>query len=212
MSKRSIQRLFVFGRNTWYYITERKLFLLIVIWSYNYLQRIIIIIIIIIIAGFSRHSHVFVSLFVFFDFHPMVCREGKIHSTAGSLFSFFFSFFVNYHLISSLLFYSLRVSLVFRTLLSILAVLYNAVDWMVTARPLISKFLKPRFQDFRDRSERTNYNWSLSFSLSLSLFSQIFLFSSKIQVFVFPFDFFDFYSVFPFFFFSFFPFLSLFFF
>ena len=75
-----------------------------------------------------------------------------------------------------------------RSLLSILADLNNAVVWMASTRLLISKSL---YQFFSDCTKSTNYNWyHRHFHVP-----QFFQFSSKIQVLIFLFTFFQFYFV-----------------
>ena len=41
---------------------------------------------------FSSKVYVFSSLFVFFQFYPLINRNGKVHNSAGSLFLFIYSF------------------------------------------------------------------------------------------------------------------------
>ena len=48
---------------------------------------------------------------------------------------------------------------VFKTLLSILADLNNAIVWTVSTRPLISKSSCPLRQYFGDGTKSSNYNW-----------------------------------------------------
>ena len=74
-----------------------------------------------------------------------------------------------------------------RTLLSILAVLNNAVVWMVSTRPPTSKSSSP----FSYCSKRTNYNW---YNCHLHV-PQFFQFPSKVEVLILLFTFFQFYSV-----------------
>ena len=74
---------------------------------------------------------------------------------------------------------------VYMTLLSILADLNNAVVWMVSTRPLISKSFSPWTNFFSDRVERANHNCfmfhsffsSLARPKYLSLFSLSFSFT-----------------------------------
>ena len=46
-----------------------------------------------------------------------------------------------------------------RTRLSILVDFNNAVVWMVSTCPLVSKFFSPYINSFGDSTERANYNW-----------------------------------------------------
>ena len=73
-----------------------------------------------------------------------------------------------------------------RTLLSILAVLNNVVVWMVPTRPPTSKSSNPFSNPLVTR--RTNYNCHLHVP-------QFFQFSSKVDVLILLFTFFQFYSV-----------------
>ena len=65
-----------------------------------------------------------------------------------------------------------------RTLLSILAVLNNAVVWMVFTRPPTSKSSSPFSNPLVTCSKRTNYNWYI---LSPAC-STVFQFPSKVEV------------------------------
>ena len=69
----------------------------------------------------------------------------------------------------------IRFPLVSRTLLSILANLNNAVVWMVSTRPLLSKSYSPCTNPLVT-TERTNYNW---YPRHLHL-PQVFQFSGKV--------------------------------
>ena len=75
-----------------------------------------------------------------------------------------------------------------RTLLSILAVLNNAVVCMASTHPLISKSSSPCTSPFGDFTQSPSYNWYHSHV-------HVFQFSSKVQVLIFLFAFFQFYSV-----------------
>ena len=79
---------------------------------------------------------------------------------------------------------------VFRTLLSILAVFNNAVVWMVSAR-LSTKSSRPFNKSFSYRCKGTNHNW-YNCHLHVPLFIQ---FSSKVEVLISIFTFFQSYSV-----------------
>ena len=74
-----------------------------------------------------------------------------------------------------------------RTLLSILAVFNNAVVWMVSTRPPTSKSVMP----FSYFAKSTNHMWYSRHPHVLQLFQ----FSSKVEVLILLFTFFQFYSV-----------------
>ena len=78
-----------------------------------------------------------------------------------------------------------------RTLLSILAVLNNAVVWMVSTRPPTSKSSSPFSNPLVTVLNATNYNW---YNCHLHV-PQFFQFSSKVEVLILHFTFFQFYSV-----------------
>ena len=80
---------------------------------------------------------------------------------------------------------------VFKTLLSILADLSNAVVWIVSTRPLISESSKSLYQSFGDCDKDTNYNgYHRQFP-----FPRLFQFPNKVEVLILLFTFFHFYSV-----------------
>ena len=83
---------------------------------------------------------------------------------------------------------SLQVS---RTLLSILAVLKNAVVWMVSTRPPTSKSSSPFSNPFRYCTKSICHNWYIS-HLHVP---QFFQFPSKVELLILLFTFFQFYSV-----------------
>ena len=72
------------------------------------------------------------SLFTFFQFYPVVSRNGKVNNSADSIADVF-----HWSLSDS------KSPQPSRTLLSILAVLNDAVVWMVSTRPLTSKSSSP---------------------------------------------------------------------
>ena len=78
-----------------------------------------------------------------------------------------------------------------RTLLSSLADLNNAVVWMVSTRPLISKSSSLCTKSFGDCTERANYNWYHRYFHVREFFQ----FPSKVQVLISLFAFFQFYPV-----------------
>ena len=78
-----------------------------------------------------------------------------------------------------------------RTLLSILAVLKNAVVWMVSTRPLTSKSSSPFSNPLV-----TVPNALITIGIFVTcMFHSFFQFSSKVEVLIFLFTFFQFYSV-----------------
>ena len=77
-----------------------------------------------------------------------------------------------------------------RTLLSILAVLNNAVVWMVSTRPPTSKSSSPFSNTLVTVPNATNYNW---YNCHQHL-PQFFQFSSKVEVLILLFTFFQLYS------------------
>ena len=83
---------------------------------------------------------------------------------------------------------SLQVS---RILLFIRDDFNNAVVWIVSARPPISKFSSSSTKSFSECTERTNYNW-YHCHFHVSCFFQ---FPNKVQVHIFIFIFFQFYLV-----------------
>ena len=78
-----------------------------------------------------------------------------------------------------------------RTLLSILAVFNNAVVWMVSTRPLTPKSSRPFNNPLVTVPKSTNHNW-YNCHLHIPWFFQ---FSSKVEVLISLFTFFQFYSV-----------------
>ena len=78
-----------------------------------------------------------------------------------------------------------------KTLLNILAHLNNAVVWMISTCPFISKSSCPLYQSFCDCTKSTNDNW---YNLHLHV-PQFFQFLSKVLVLILLFTFFQFYPV-----------------
>ena len=84
-----------------------------------------------------------------------------------------------------------KSSQVSRTLLSILAVLNNAVIWIVSTRLPTSKSSRPFNNPFVYCAKSTYHNWyNRHFHVP-----QLFQFSSKVEVLILLFTFFQFYSV-----------------
>ena len=86
-----------------------------------------------------------------------------------------------------------------RTLLGILAELNNVIVWMVSTRPLISKFSNP-FDYASVTVARASITIGINVTFMFHCFCFVFIFfffqfSSKVQVLIFLFDFFQFYSV-----------------
>ena len=78
-----------------------------------------------------------------------------------------------------------------KTLLSILVVLNNAIIWMVSTRPVISKSSSPCTNPFGHCTTSTNYNWYNRHFHVL----QVFQFPCKVDVLIPLFAFIQFYSV-----------------